>query len=565
MRWFPTTRLALAAAAAVVVVVVSPRRCRAFSPPHARPRRLAAAAITRLRQSKAGGGGGGGDNNNVVFRPSPDPAAFDSYRIGSARVHRYSEPGSDAAYVMWYHGRDASLDSQSSSPSSAASTTNEKTKKNDDDDDDDTREGGRGGEGMPRRRPPPLPPLSTGRIGRATSRNGLAWRRDDDGSVDSDAPGSCLGLNVESWYGFDTSHVGLGQVLLPMTSPSIRSSEGGVYVMYYMGGNYEVSDLATYLPRRRRREDDDDDSDDLGKLVPNDAKLRGMKLRIGAAISQDGITWGRVEGDDPSGACMVPYDLGDVNNDDVVIARDPKTGRLHEVEEELYCGWPEVIVNPVGPNEDARRGSGASADTERINFYMYYSTMLKESGEKALACAVSNNGFAWSKAGTVRFVDDDDDDDGPTALDGGGRARCNVVRRATLDDDGTWVEGRSWMMFYEGVSIEDGRHRILAAESDDLREWRRLGLALDVGRKAGGEDDIDGDDDDDNDDDDDVDAWDSRGVGSPHVIRLDDGYFRMYYTGEGSDGRTAIGVARSVDMKVWERERVVELSSLLNR
>ncbi|KAL3769916.1 hypothetical protein ACHAW5_002691 [Stephanodiscus triporus] len=78
---------------------------------------------------------------------------------------------------------------------------------------------------------------------------------------------------------------------------------------------------------------------------------------------------------------MVPYDLGDVNNDDVVIARDPKTGRLHEVEEELYCGWPEVIVNPVEPNENAKRGSGASADTERINFYMYYSTMLKESTE----------------------------------------------------------------------------------------------------------------------------------------------------------------------------------------
>lgn len=217
-------------------------------------------------------------------------------------------------------------------------------------------------------------------------------------------------------------------------------------------------------------------------------------------------------------------------------------------------------MNPVDPNDNAKRGSGASTDPERINFYMYYSTMLKESGEKALACAVSNNGFAWSKTGTVRFVDDD----GPAAatssgvvgtLDGGGRARCNVVRRATLDDDGMWVEGRSWMMFYEGVSIEDGRHRILAAESDDLREWKRLGLALDVGRKAGGEDDFDGDD---------VDAWDSRGVGSPHVIRLDDGYFRMYYTGEGSDGRTAIGVARSVDMKVWERERVVELSSLLN-
>ncbi|KAL3821989.1 hypothetical protein ACHAXA_002975 [Cyclostephanos tholiformis] len=427
---------------------------------------------------------------------------------------------------MWYHGRDAILDSSTSSSSASSSPS------------------------------PPLPPLSTGRIGRATSRNGLLWRRDDEGSVDSDRIGTSLGLNVDSWYGFDTSHIGLGQVLLPMTTPSIRS-EGGVYVMYYMGGNHELTDLVSYLPRDS---DDGGDEDGGGRegLIPPNAKLRGMKLRIGAAISQDGITWGRIEGDDPTGACMVPYDASDINNVDVSIAKDDRTGRYYDVDEELYCGWPEVVVNPVGPNENTKKGSGASTDPNRNNFYMYYSTMLKESRAKTIACAVSNNGFAWSKMGAVEFVD------GPTyssSLDGGGCARCNVVRRSSLNEDGLWEQDAtgkaSWMMFYEGVSIEDGRHRILAAESDDLRVWTKLGLALDVGGagEGGGNDDNDGDDE----------AWDSRGVGSPHVIRLDDGFFRMYYTGEGSDGRTAIGVARSVDMIVWERERVVELSSLLNR
>ena len=257
-------------------------------PPHA----------TSLRQSGTGrnekNDGSVNGNNNVVFRPSADPNAFDSYKIGSARVHRYSEVGSDAAYVMWYHGRDADLDA---SP------------------------------------PHPLPPLSTGRVGRATSRNGLLWRRDDEGSVDSDKSGTSLGLNVESWYGFDTSHLGLGQVLLPMTSPSIRS-EGGVYVMYYMGGNHELSDLVSYLPGANVDEDDDDGRT---RLVPPDAKLRGMKLRIGAAISQDGITWGRIEGDDPSGACMVPYDTEDINNVDVSVAMDDRTGRRYVIDEELYC------------------------------------------------------------------------------------------------------------------------------------------------------------------------------------------------------------------------------------
>lgn len=40
-----------------------------------------------------------------------------------------------------------------------------------------------------------------------------------------------------------------------------------------------------------------------------------------------------------------------------------------------------------------------------------------------------------------------------------------------------------------------------------------------------------------------------------HYIRLDDGFFRMYYTGEGPNGETAIGVAKSLDLKTWEREQ----------
>ena len=98
--------------------------------------------------------------------------------------------------------------------------------------------------------------------------------------------------------------------------------------MYYMGGNFERTNVVSYLPKG---------GDDRGGPVPEDAELRGMKMRIGAAISQDGITWGRIEGDDPSGACMVPYDRGDINNADVGIARDEETGRPYHVDEELYC------------------------------------------------------------------------------------------------------------------------------------------------------------------------------------------------------------------------------------
>mmetsp|Transcript_2711 Transcript_2711/g.4185 ORF Transcript_2711/g.4185 Transcript_2711/m.4185 type:complete len:457 (+) Transcript_2711:2-1372(+) len=418
---------------------------------------------SRLSESK--------NDYNVVFRPSSNDDSFDSLKLGTARVHRYSDPDSgmdDTEYIMWYHGRDSTLTADNS-----------------------------------------LPPLSTGRIGRATSRNGLAWERDEVGSVDTDKEGVSLGLNTDSWWGFDTAHVGLGQVMMPMSTPSIRS-EGGVYVMYYMGGSFEETKINEYLDGEKKA------------MVPDEAVIKGMKMRIGAAISQDGVTWGRVEGDDPSGACMVPYDSSDENQS--VDSKDEK-GKPLEIPEEMYCGWPEVVVNPLGENESA----DATKDESRNNFFMYYSTMIKDTKEKAIGFGVSNSGFAsWSKRGIVLKPS------GP--LDGAGCARCNVVAKATLNADGLWEEGSNgWVMFYEGVSSEDGKHRILAAESDDLMSWNKLGLALDVGE---------GDD-----------AWDVKGVGSPHVIRLDDGFFRMYYTGEGPDGETAIGVAKSVDLKTWQREQ----------
>lgn len=366
---------------------------------------------------------------NVVFRPSTDPGSFDSLKLGSARVHRYADPNSiadDTEYIMWYHARDTSLDHSDNS----------------------------------------LPPLSTGRIGRAVSRNGLIWERDETGSFDADREGVSLGLNTDSWWGFDTAHIGLGQVLLPMVSPSIRS-EGGVYVMYYMGGSYEETMIADYL------------DEEMSARVPEGKTIKGMKLKIGAAISQDGITWGRVEGDDPSGACMVPFDTSNTNSQDY--------GKEHP--EELYCGWPEVVVNPVATDENSR----AATDSNRDNFFMYYSTMLKDSKEKSIGMAASGNGFAWSKRGMAISPS-------PGTLDGAGCARCNVVQKATLDEEGFWrTEENSWIMYYEGVSGTDGKHRIMAAESKDLKTWKKIGLVLDVG-----EGEL---------------AWDANGVGSPHVIR----------------------------------------------
>lgn len=58
----------------------------------------------------------GASGSNVVLSPSDDPAAFDSLKIGSAKVHRYSldtDPDGATEYVMWYHGRFVCLFSNS--------------------------------------------------------------------------------------------------------------------------------------------------------------------------------------------------------------------------------------------------------------------------------------------------------------------------------------------------------------------------------------------------------------------------------------------------------------------
>lgn len=350
-----------------------------------------------------------------------------------------------------------------------------------------------------------LPPLSTGRIGRAVSRNGLHWEKEEIGSASEDVKGVSLGLNKESWWGFDTAHVGLGQVLLPMSTPAVMT-EGGVYLMYYMGGSFEETSVSQYLDREIK-----------GAEALN---IQGMNMKIGVALSQDGVSFGRVEGDDPSGAIMAPYDKSDPNMKYMAAMRDDDGSRLN-LEEELYCAWPEVAVNDLTVDE---RGTG----TPQKNFYMFYSTMLKATKEKAIGVAVSDDGFRWFKRGISLRPD-------ANSMDNGGCARCSIMKKAVYTDDGEWKSENGWTMFYEGVSLEDGKHRIMAAESDDLRKWKKLGVILDVGEEG---------------------SWDFGGVGSPHLLRLDDGSTRMYYTGQCADGQTAIGVAVSKDnIRNWVREQ----------
>ncbi len=403
--------------------------------------------------------------SNVVLNPTggDDDKIFDSLAIGGCHVHRYKSTSfntddTGVNYVMWYHGRSAEQDKDEN-----------------------------------------LPPLSTGRIGRATSKNGLIWEKDTKGSNDADMEGVSLGLNQESWWGFDTSHVGLGSVLLPMTTPAVMT-EGGIYLMYYFGGSFEETKVNQYT------------SADL----PDDLTIQGMNMKIGVAVSQDGETWGRVEGDDPTGACMVPFNLNDPNTAEMVKMKDDDNKSEVKLTEELYCGWPEVVVKIDEKNE------------QNSGFFMYYSTMTKEDKQKCLGVAVSSDGFRWYKRGICLEPSQDED-----SLEDGGVARCHVHRNAVYSKlEETWSDAPGYTMLYEGVSTIDNKHRIFKATSPDGREWTKEGVVLDLGE-----------------------TWDCDGVGSPNILRMDDGSQRMYYIGQ-KEKSTAIGVAKlEFESNTWVREQ----------
>ena len=65
--------------------------CHAFSPTTINVR----SQSTKLQQTK--------NDYNVVFRPSTNDEAFDSLKLGTARVHRYSDPSNpadDSEYIV---------------------------------------------------------------------------------------------------------------------------------------------------------------------------------------------------------------------------------------------------------------------------------------------------------------------------------------------------------------------------------------------------------------------------------------------------------------------------------
>lgn len=188
--------------------------------------------------------------------------------------------------------------------------------------------------------------------------------------------------------------------------------------------------------------------------------------------------------------------------------------------DELSCGWPCVI-------EDGNV------------FNLYYHSFNARTGKSSIGVANSSNGIKWKKRGIV--------------LEGGKEKGCfderGVSRRSVIKT----VDG-SYRMYFEAISSE-GVHSIGLATSRDGYRWEKVGngpvFAPSEEEKA----------------------FDSGGVGSPKLVGLPDGRWRMYYVGtprggsgvsgdsyEGNESAT-IGVAESSDPEGMYFERLPSVGS----
>jgi len=309
---------------------------------------------------------------------------------------------------------------------------------------------------------PSVVKLSTGRVLFATSKDGLSgWTMHEDSPI--------MGPHKETgdWFYFDSEHLGLGDVIKPGGAAQSKfATQDGVFLMYIFGGRNDPVTL------------------------PDNTVVKGLRMEIGVAVSQDGAHWSRVEGPNPYGSVLEPgKSLGDFDGQ--------------------FVGWPSVI----------------ETDGE---YRMYYHTYNALTRKYCVCLAVARDGLMnWKKRGIVFCPDS-----GPDAFDSMGATRRHIVKLAN----------GGYKMWYEGVS-SSGQVAIGCASSPDGFAWTKVSdqPVFEASSNA--------------------DAWDGGGVGSPHLIWLEDvRRWRMYYAGWGRDeggdsagagglqiSRSSIGVAESLD------------------
>ena len=166
----------------------------------------------------------------------------------------------------------------------------------------------------------------------------------------------------------------------------------------------------------------------------------------------------------------------------------------------LFCGWPKVLRDSDG------------------SWKLYYHTLNMELGF-LVGLAVSTDGFRWEKVGQILGAGQ------PGSFDERGIGTRHVLK---INDQ--------YVMFYEGVN-GSGYHSIGVATSEDGIHWIKYegeepgGPVFRHAQPGSG-------------------RWDARAVGTPCVVPLDDGSFRMYYIGANEGGYDELSSQHQIGLAV---------------
>jgi predicted GH43/DUF377 family glycosyl hydrolase len=167
----------------------------------------------------------------------------------------------------------------------------------------------------------------------------------------------------------------------------------------------------------------------------------------------------------------------------------------------LLCNWPRVLRDDDG------------------TWKLYYHSR-NPSGGATVGLAISTDGLSWEKVGPI-FGDGK-----PEHWDGGGPGCRQVLK----------VNGQ-YLMFYEGRSLA-GYYCIGLAISNDGIHWERdpegeqPGGPVFCHAPTGSG------------------RWDARAVGTPWVVPMDDGSFRLYYVGVNEGGHDELSSRHQIGMAV---------------
>jgi len=315
--------------------------------------------------------------------------------------------------------------------------------------------------------------FDSGCVGVATSSDGVEWKRgvgkvsvrgDRQPSHEGSEVGVVLMPNEEDWWTFDTLHVGLGDVQI-ISSGNVQS-QGGIYWMFYAGGDYN--------------ETDNPDG--------SSSKQTGLVQRPGLCLSQDGLNFARIEGEHYTGSL---FDFGKDGDWDALSVSAPQVVSLGGGDLRMYFQatsapgvptsvgvanspdgfrWdkmaePVLVPGPPGSYDEGgilRPFVLPLPPTKGGGFVMYYEA-IDGNGIHSIGAAKSADGLKWERVNDKPVFEASEVEG---AWDSGGvRAPCPVI-----------MGGGKLRLYYAGQSAKSGASEgigLAMSAEDDIFSFKR--------------------------------------------------------------------------------------------